>query len=432
MRLRLLVGTILVGLTVGSETAQAQLIGQPLIDPALPLTYDRGRNVSVLERKRPEYDALGINLGGFTLFPTLETRVGQTDNVYQSQDDRISDAFVTLAPRASLRSNWRVHALRLDAGSRLVRYFDQNVRNENAWYVGASGTYDATADASLSASVRTAKDYETRFSSVAIPDVRQANPYQSTTVRILGKLAFARSRLLISSNFARLNYQDVSLFSGGRLDQNNRDRDIAQGAVRYEYGVTPDTSVFAEASYTRTQYDRPLTAFIPNRNSAEWSGVAGVSFDLSALLRGTMSVGYVNRDFNAANFRDISGLSVGARIEYFPTELTTVTIGVRREVEDANLTASSGYFANSVAVRVDHELLRNLLLNVATETEIDDYIGVSGNIKIFRATGGARYLLNNSVSLTGELRYAKRNSTVPTIGADISERRATIGIVVQR
>jgi hypothetical protein len=104
----------------------------------------------------------------------------------------------------------------------------------------------------------------------------------------------------------------------------------------------------------------------------------------------------------------------------------------RREVEDANLTASSGYFANSVAVRVDHELLRNLLLNVATETEIDDYIGVPGNIKIFRATGGARYLLNNSVSLTGDLRYAQRNSTVPTIGADISERRATIGIVVQR
>lgn len=425
-------GALFASVAAGSAPAHAQLVGQTLIDPAFPLTYDRGRNVSVLDRKRPEYDALGINLGGFTLFPTVETRIGHTDNVYQVQDERIGDALVSINPRVSVRSNWRVHSLRLDTGTRLVRYLDQSVRNENAWFVGASGTYDATADASVSASLRTAKDYETRFASVAIPDVRQASPYQSTSGRLLGKLTLARSRLLVSGNFTRLDYQPVSLFTGGRLNQDNRNRDIGKGAVRYEYGVTPATSVFGEVTYTSTQYDLPLSATLPNRNSAEWSGVAGVSFDLGALVRGTMSVGYVNRDFKAPNFRDISGLSLGAQIEYFPTELTTVTVGLRREAEDANLTGSSGYFANGLGLRVDHELLRNLLLNVATETQIDQYVGLPGSIKIFRASGGARYFLNNSVSLTGDLRYAQRNSNVPSIGADISERRATIGIVVQR
>lgn len=422
----------LAAMTVVPQAAHAQLIGDQLLDTALPLSYDRGRNISVLDRVRPEYQPIGINLGGFTALPVIEARVGQTNNVYQTQDNRISDGYVSLAPRITLKSNWSVHSLRLDAGTRFLRYFKEGDRNENSWYVGGAGTYDISSDASVSLSGRTARQYETRFSSVAIPDVRESNPYQSSTARILGKLVLARSRIFVAGTFNRLDYKSVDLFSGGRINQDNRDRDVGRGTVHYEYGITPDTSVSAEISYTRTNYDKPLSLVLPNRDSDEWNGLIGLSFDLSALFRGNVAAGYVRRSFDAANYKRASGLSAAARLEYFPTELTTVTFAARREVEDANVLESSAYFANSAALRIDHELLRNFILNAAGEYEVDDYFGVPGRVKIFRGYGGARYMINNVFSLVGELRYAKRTSSVPTIGADISERRATIGINIQR
>lgn len=419
-------------MTIVPQAANAQLIGEQLLDTALPLTYDRGRNIGVLDRLRPEYQPIGINLGGFTALPVVEARVGQTDNVYQTQTGRVDDGFISLAPRITVKSNWLVHSLRVDAGTRFLRYFKEGDRNESSWYVGGAGTYDVSSDASVSLSGRTARQYETRFSSVAIPDVRESNPYQSSTARVLGKLVLARSRIFVAGTYNRLDYKSVDLFSGGRINQDNRDRDVLRGTVHYEYGVTPDTSVSGEISYTKTNYDKPLTLLIPNRDSDEWNALVGLSFDLSALVRGSVAAGYVRRTFDAANYKKASGLSVAARLEYFPTELTTVTFAARREVEDANVLESSAYFANSAALRVDHELLRNLILNAAGEYEIDDYFGVPGRVKIFRGYGGARYMVNNVLSLVGELRYAKRSSSVPTIGADISERRATIGINLQR
>ena len=52
--------------------AQAQQSGDPLLDVTIDPTYDRGRNISVMDRKHPEFEAIGINLGGFTALPSIQ------------------------------------------------------------------------------------------------------------------------------------------------------------------------------------------------------------------------------------------------------------------------------------------------------------------------------------------------------------------------
>src|ERR1017187_2649502 len=44
--------------------AQPRNLGDNFVTPSLPLEYDRGQNPGVLDRQRPEYEALGIRLGG--------------------------------------------------------------------------------------------------------------------------------------------------------------------------------------------------------------------------------------------------------------------------------------------------------------------------------------------------------------------------------
>jgi hypothetical protein len=128
----------------------------------------------------------------------------------------------------------------------------------------------------------------------------------------------------------------------------------------------------------------------------------------------------------------LRGLSAAARLEYFPTQLTTVTLNLRREVEDANIVGSSGYFANAASLRIDHELLRSLILSVGGEYQSDDYIDLAGRLRIFRVQGSAKYMLSNWIGINAEARYAKRDSNLPQIGADIAERRAMIGVIIQR
>ena len=110
--LRYLVLGPALGALLAPAAASAQQSGEPLLDTTLPPTYDRGRNVSVMDRERPELDPIGIHLGGFTALPSVQFGLGETDNALLTQTERKHDGFVTVKPRVLVRSNWSVHELR--------------------------------------------------------------------------------------------------------------------------------------------------------------------------------------------------------------------------------------------------------------------------------------------------------------------------------
>lgn len=427
----LVLGPVLGALMVPGAV-HAQQSGGPLLDTTLRPSYDRGRNVSVMDRSRPEYEALGINLGGFTAFPSVQIGAGETNNVLVTATQRRHDGFASVQPRLIVQSNWSVHAFRLDAGGNLLRYFNNEVRNEDGWRVSALGRFDATPDISLTLNGGTARQYESRFSSESLDNSRGAAPYQNSSARLLGKYEFGRTRIEVATNYNRLNYMDVRSFNGGTISQDQRDRDAIDAVVHVERALTPDASVFAEGTYTDINYSQNLANGVPNRDSHEWKGMAGISFDLAAPFRGSLAFGFVHRDFQAQRYQNVWGTSVAGRIEWFPSPITTVTFDLSREIKEANRTLSSAYFANVAAIRVDHELLRNLLLNAGVGYQIDDYFSLPGTVKIFRSQGGAKYMLSNSIAITADLRYSKRDSTVPGIDDNIAERRAALGILLQR
>jgi len=74
-------------------------------------------------------------------------------------------------------------------------------------------------------------------------------------------------------------------------------------------------------------------------------------------------------------------------MEFFPSPLTTVTISAQRLVQDAALGNVSAYRDTRGGLRVDHALLRNLLLSVAgtwaRQTLLEDRRGT----RLFFTTG---------------------------------------------
>jgi hypothetical protein len=158
--------------------------------------------------------------------------------------------------------------------------------------------------------------------------------------------------------------------------------------------------------------------------------VGGVNFDLAGLMRGKFGLGYVNRNYDSALYHDASGLSVEADVEFFPSPLTTIGIGLGRTVEDTSIASTSSFFENRIQLRVNHELLQNLLLNGAVEYRRQIYQDSPNRNNFYQATAGATYLSSRSISLNGSVNYLRRTTSGFSSGFD--EFRFQIGITFKR
>lgn len=427
-------GALLAGLwfPFGGGQAAAQTVDENLITPNLPLEFDRGRNIGVLQRERPEYQAIGIHVASFTVYPKLEAGVGFTNNAYQIDGGSVNDGFITLTPSLTASSNWAVHQLTLDANYRAKRYFDETPRNENNYSVSGTGRLDISRSWTLDAQLRNARSTEPRASAASPQDASEAVQYNQTSGSLGTTFSGARVRGQLNGSFDRVTFDDVRTFGGGTLDQRNRDQTVLRTTGRGEFALSPDTSLFAQVGYTNTNYDEALAFGVPNRGSDEITFLGGATFDLSALVRGAVGVGYVARRYDSPIYKDLKGVAAEAKVEYFPSQLTTVGLTVRRTVQDSYYFNSSGYFATAAAFRVDHELLRNLLLNAQLAYEVDDFTDDAGTIKIFRVSGGGRYLLSRTFGFGFMVGHDKRSGSGPVETNTYSETRALLSVIVQR
>ncbi|QUD86512.1 outer membrane beta-barrel protein [Phenylobacterium montanum] len=413
-------------------TSLVQTVQIPALDIDIDNAYGRGRNVSVLERERPEYNALGEHIGGFTLYPKVEAALGFTDNATGLNNHAASDEFGIIKPQLDLQSNWSRHALELAAGGEFHQFVDKSSQNENGWYVRGNGHIDVYGDSYILIGGDAEQTYDDRLNAGASPNAAKPVPLQTEGAYVRGVWQLNRIRTTAAFEDRQYDYSNVpaqNIDTGvvsGTLINSDRNRNEWRFVGREEFALSPDTAIFAQASYSDDEYAHPLivvpvgTAANPatetvNRNSTEYRGIVGANFDLAALVRGELGVGYVNRTYTPAGihrYPTISGVMFEGKVEYFPSELTTVTLIASRQVEDAIYSISSGgYFANSVNLRVDHELLRNLLLNAGFGYAQDDYEGADRHDHVVSFQGGANYFVSRSVGLGVTVNYADRGAS---------------------
>jgi hypothetical protein len=118
--------------------------------------------------------------------------------------------------------------------------------------------------------------------------------------------------------------------------------------------------------------------------------------------------------YDVSGLGSISGLDAGGRLVYNVTRLTTATFTGLRTVIPSNPTigtTGTSYLATTVAGKVDHELLRDLLFTASAGYENDAYLGISRTDNILNFGTGLKYLLNRNLYLGGSYGYQHRSST---------------------
>jgi hypothetical protein len=379
--------------------------------PANAHAQDIKRGETVVERARPETEPLGVRVGPFTVFPRLETGLTYDDNVYATESNTKSDLIWTIRPEFRARSDFARHSLNLTAAATIGRYADQESENYTDYRLEADGRVEATRDNLIDYRLFYRRDHEGRGD----PNVGSALSEPVVYDRAGGELSytrvFGRIRGQVFGRFDRYAYDNATLTDGTPVREEDRDRWEAAGGVRAGYELTPGYEAFTRLTYRRVLYDNTPDSSGRNRSSWGYEAVAGASFDITGLLTGEAFAGYLGRQYTDPALKDYGGLGFGARVEWSPTPLTTVSARLTRELEETTTESggavSSGFTRTLVGVRVDHELLRPLLLNARLQWRDEDYDTIARTDDILTAGFGATYAIGRNIVVGADYTFEK-------------------------
>lgn len=394
--------------------------------------FDRGRNVSVRERPKPQYEATGVRAGGFRIYPTLTAGLEYNDNIYAAAANEQGDAIVSLTPEIRGETTWSRHHIGFTARADYDNYLEYGAEDQFDEFVGADFRLDFISETALGGGASYTGEHEAR-TETSSPRAA-VEPIEYNLVNLFGTFETQFNRLKLSSraDLRSFDFEDGFTAAGANIEQDDRDRDIFDISVRGDYAVSPATSIFTEAAFNDRNYDLQPPATPITRDSNGYELLAGVNFDLTRLVRGEVAVGWFEQAFDDPAFDNADGFDVRANVEWFPTQLTTVEFGAARNVEDSGIVGSAAYVETSVYVRADHELLRNLILSAELRYSDDDYEGIDRTDERVGVALDATWLLNRSVGIRPFYEYVDQDSSGLFRGADYAVNRFGVSLDIAR
>jgi hypothetical protein len=353
-------------------------------------------DASVRERQRSDYDPLGMRLGGFMLHATLDLAVATTDNVFAEEVTPESDTFFIIAPSATLTSTWSRHALAFAAGLQNASYQEFSNEDANTGYASVSGRLDIGSRSSVRGSAGIVNAVASRND----PDAQTfGDPVDVDSVLLsLGaEHRFTRFRVSGDVTHSETDY------SGGLVSQDFRDNEEIAFTGRVRFDFTPRLGGIFEVRADERDYTDPTT-----NDSDGVAYLAGIGINFTDVLQGEVLAGVFERDY--ANGDSNSGTAWSTNLTWYVTRLTNVDFSANRRGEDVSGNVSTPFTTERYAVRVDHELRRNIILGAGVNGGTLDYEVIDRNDTFFGGFVGADYLVNRRVVLYGTYDYAQVES----------------------
>jgi hypothetical protein len=218
-------------------------------------------------------------------------------------------------------------------------------------------------------------------------------------------------------------YNAAPLVGGGVLPQAGSDASISDVALSGNYEIIPDYLGYVRVGGSLFNFWHATA-----NNSTTYRVDTGLLIAPRHLISGRVYVGYLVQNYAQSSLGSTSAPDYGGELVWNVTPLTTLTFGGLRTFYTGTPASSttqvagpagSGYLASTIAVNADHELLRNLLLNVSASYENDSFQGIVRTDDVFIGGGGFRYLVNRNFFLGGSFSFQRRASTAA--GASYSQ-----------
>jgi hypothetical protein len=397
--------------------------------PFKAFAQENDRNVGVQNRPRPEFDPLGLRFGGFDLNASLELGAESTDNLFATETATQDDMIYAVAPSATLASHWSRHALVVSAGGDIRSHQDFEDEDTESAYVSAYGRLDVATQTQVSGTVRAAHEVEPRTGSDALVNAVGSVEYDRTQATVQAQHTINRFRLTGSASTIDYDFEDA-VDSGTQLviDQDFRDRTETALTGRVEVALSPRISIVGQYTADERDYDAAISSGLDSEGQTI---LAGVRMDLTNVVQGEVSVGQVSRDYDNGT---IESAAIDANLEWFVTGLTTVSFSASRDVQEGSATISTPYVNTSLNGRIDHELLRNLIISADVGTVRREYEApIDREDETMYGSFEARYLMNRRVALRAGYAHEENETSGANaqLNRDFDVNRVYAGLILR-
>ncbi len=398
---------------------------------------DVSPNVNVAERFARNVQAIGIKTGGFTLFPSLSYAQFYDDNIFGVETGATDDFIGEIRGGLTLRSNWSRHQLELLSGAQRLQYFDNSDESTSDYNFGGRGYLDIASRARLRFNGGWRRATESRR--VTQTAIGGANPvrFDETNAGLSLDVNQTRLREQLGVTYQKDDFDDVALLGGpGVFDQDFRDREVYAAFFRQSVRIRPTVAAFAEIRGEKQEYGAAQSLFDPAvgaprgvfLDSKGLTGFVGLALDINKVARGEIGVGYQKRNYDDPIFEDVSGFSVNSELEYFVSDLTTITVNATRSIQDSAVPGFAGFYANEAGLTIQHELLRPLLLTARATFRRDDFRDIDRQDDALRLSAGLDYAFRRNVVVSMRFERFDVSSDGAAARLGFTENIARLGI----
>jgi len=225
--------------------------------------------------------------------------------------------------------------------------------------------------------------------------------YQVDDVR--SAYTFDLGRFSFTPNIDAAHYYfDNTTIQGVPTSQQYRNRYVLSEGVTTRYALAEQRNLMLVVQGIQSRYT-DIPAGSPTSNSNGVVVLAGLDFVATGVWRYQLLAGVQVRTFEASQFKTETAPIAEASVIWAPTGITTVTARLARFIEDASAEGTAGYTYTTARLVVDHEYLRNVLLQGRAGVQLAQYLqGSSGTQTSFSVGGGVNWLMNRNMRLSAD------------------------------
>jgi hypothetical protein len=362
---------------------------------------------------------LGVQLGSFTLFTSVEADGDYNSNLFASPV-ALGDYSLEVRPAARLASNWSTHAIEVRAAGDLSFHDKYPTEDDRAYVVEGLGRLDVTRRTNLQGAISREYAQESR------------NAINASSLGTRPNITVDRGRAAFNHRFNRLSVQlrggivDTS-YSADVFDdmvQSNSDRDytLYEEAFRPQWEFMPTLFLFADLAFNQRDYSIPAFTDGIIRSSTGQRYRLGVSFGtVGQFLRGDISLGYGQQTPDNHVLEVIDGLLIDANLTWRPTPITSVLFTATTDVAETTTVDSGGVMERTFGLEARHTFKTRLVGIAGLGYFTRDFVGAGIHENQFTAATGLEYFLNRHAVLFSRYQHTVFDSTEPNSSYTVEE-----------
>lgn len=357
-------------------------------------------------RVLPEYAAIGYDLAGFDIFPTVTFGAHADDNVFTRSSLKSSDVAFYAEPHIRAVRQDSIQNIALEGSARGSTYLKLTEQDSAEYRLEATYTRGTMGPNSVAADIGYRR--ETIQRGTVENDLAGGGPLMRRVLHasLTGRKRFNQLSLDVQALLVRQRYEAISDGLNGILDQRfrNVDRIGVHGVLTYE--ASPRAAIVGSLDYDR--FDYAFSPILGDRDARNWSATLGMRYEISRILYAQFSAGYRHYDFKKPGLTTINGPAVVGHLRYFPTRL----IAIRGTVEQYNTTSPydlvGAVTLTTARIEAEYEMRRNLSWLGSAKVSFEDYGQQPYSARRFEITGGPRVRLSRWLSANASVGFSRR------------------------